>query len=55
MTALSLAATRRYTVDELLGLRVSLPIVVCPIESVNNHVDIGKPRSATEFCLANAE
>lgn len=36
-----LADTRRYEIGELLSLRSSLPAVICPVNNINKHPDIG--------------
>lgn len=33
---------RRYSTEELLDLRTSLPMVPCVINKLNKHLDLGK-------------
>ncbi|KAM3066070.1 hypothetical protein ACMFMG_010593 [Clarireedia jacksonii] len=33
-------SARRYSIDQLLGMRNSLSIVICPVEKINQHLNI---------------
>lgn len=32
----------RYSIDDLLEMQKSLPVVICAVKQINKHLDIGK-------------
>ena len=46
---------RKYSVEEILSLRGSLPVVNCAVEKLNKHPDTGNLRVLlVQFTIANA-